>query len=79
MISHELTTVILGAIKLDEWELTDATVAAEVPGWDSLSHLNIVLAVEQHFGVRFEGVEVLRLKNVGDLQHLVDSKLAQND
>lgn len=77
MISHELKAAILGALKLDEWELTDATLAAEVPGWDSLSHINVVLAVEKHFGVRFKAVEVLRLKNVGDLQRLVDTKLAQ--
>jgi acyl carrier protein len=77
MISYELKTAILGALRLDEWDLTDATVATEVPGWDSLSHINVVLAVEKRFGVRFKGVEVLRLKSVGDLQRLVDSKLAQ--
>jgi acyl carrier protein len=77
MISHDLKTVILGALKLDEWELTGATEAAEVPGWDSLSHINVVLAVEKHFGVRFKSAEVLRLRNVGDLQRLVDSKLTQ--
>jgi acyl carrier protein len=77
MISRELKAVLLGALKLDEWDLTDATVASEVPGWDSLSHINLVLAVEKHFSVRFTGVEVLRLKNVGDLQRLVDSKVAR--
>jgi acyl carrier protein len=77
MISQELKTVVLGALKLDEWELTDGTVASEVPGWDSLSHINVVVAVEKHFSIRFKGAEVLRLKNVGDLQRLVDSKLAQ--
>lgn len=77
MISNELKTVILGTLKLDEWNLSDATLAAEVPGWDSLSHINVVVAVERHFGVRFKGAEVLRLKNVGDLQRLVDSKLAE--
>jgi acyl carrier protein len=73
-----LKAVILGTLKLDEWDLSDATLAAEVPGWDSLSHINVVLAVEKHFGVRFKGAEVLRLKNVGDLQRLVDSKLAEH-
>jgi acyl carrier protein len=77
MISHELKTVILGALKLDSWEITDATTAGEVPGWDSLSHINVVLAVEKHFGVRFKAPEVLRLKNIGDLQRLVDSKVAE--
>lgn len=77
MISDELKAVILGALKLDDWELTDSTLAAEVPGWDSLSHVNVVLAVEKHFGVRFKNVEVLRLTNVGDLQRLLNSKLAK--
>lgn len=77
MISHELKTVILSVLKLDDWDLTDTTLAAEVPGWDSLSHINVVAAVEKHFGVRFKNAEVLRLKNIGDLQRLVDSKLAQ--
>jgi acyl carrier protein len=75
MISNELKTVILGALNLDEWDLSDTTAAAEVPGWDSLSHINVVLAVEKHFRVHFKSAEVLRLKNVGDLQRLVDSKL----
>jgi acyl carrier protein len=77
MVSDELKAVILRALKLDDFELADATVAAEVPGWDSLSHINVVLAVEKHFGVRFRGFEVLKLKNVGDLQRLIDSKLTK--
>jgi acyl carrier protein len=77
MISDELKAVILGALRLDDWELTDSTLAAEVPGWDSLSHVNVVLAVEKHFGVHFRSIEVLRLTNVGDLQRLVNSKLTK--
>jgi acyl carrier protein len=77
MISNELKAVVLNILKLDDWELTDSTLASEVPGWDSLSHINVVLAVEKHFGVRFKNIEVIRLKSVGDLQQLIDSKLAQ--
>jgi acyl carrier protein len=74
MISLELRSAILAALKLDQWDLTDETEASEVPGWDSLNHIDVVLAVEKKFGVRFKNTEVLRLKNVGDLQRLVDSK-----
>jgi acyl carrier protein len=77
MISHELKTVILRSLSLDDWELTEATLATEVPGWDSLSHINVLLAVEKQFGVRFKTAEVLGLKTVGDLQRLVDSKVNQ--
>jgi acyl carrier protein len=77
MISQELKTVITLALNIDDWEVTDETTAAEVPGWDSLSHVNVILAVEKHFGVRFKGSEVLNLKNVGALQQLIDSKIAE--
>jgi acyl carrier protein len=68
--------VILGALKIDAWNITDTTTASEVPGWDSLNHIDVMLAVEKHFGVRFRNIEVLRLQNLGDLQRLVDSKRA---
>jgi acyl carrier protein len=78
MISLELKNVILSELKLDDWEIADTTTAGEVPGWDSLSHIDVVLAVEKHFGIRFKSAEILRLKNVGDLQRFVDSKLARS-
>ena len=74
MIGKELKDAILAALKLDEWELTEDTTAAQVPGWDSLSHVNVILAVEKRFGVRFKNIEVLKLKNVGDLQRLVNAR-----
>lgn len=74
MISSELKKTILGALNLEDWELDEQTVASQVPGWDSLSHVNVILAVEKGFSVRFSRVEILRLKTVGDLQRLVDSK-----
>jgi acyl carrier protein len=75
MITQELKRVILTALKLDDWNITDDTLATQVPGWDSLNHVNVILAVENHFHVRFKPVEVLKLKNIGDLQRLLTSKL----
>jgi len=49
-----------------------------VPGWDSLNHINIIIAVEKHFKVKFKSYELLRLKNVGELQKLVDLNSASN-
>ncbi len=74
MISQELKETILKALKLEDWDITDETIAPQVPGWDSLNHVNVILAVEKHFNVHFKNIEVLKLKNVGDLQRLVDSK-----
>ena len=47
MISEELKKVILSALKLDDFEFTDETIAPQVPGWDSLNHINVILEVEK--------------------------------
>lgn len=75
MIKPDLKRLILRELRLEDWKIEDETTAAEVPGWDSLSHANVILAVEKAFGVRFSNVEVLKLKTIGDLQRLVDSKI----
>ncbi|MDQ7818786.1 MAG: acyl carrier protein [Melioribacteraceae bacterium] len=75
MISKELKEVILKQLNLDDFDLKDETTAPEVPGWDSLNHINIILAVEEKFNVKFKSYELLRLKCVGDLQKMLDSKL----
>ncbi|MEW6506341.1 MAG: acyl carrier protein [Bacteroidota bacterium] len=75
MISKELKEVILTQLNLDDFDFKDETIAPEVPGWDSLNHINIILAVEEKFKVKFKSYELLRLKCVGDLQKMLDSKL----
>ena len=47
--------------------LTDNTTAHDVDGWDSLSHIQLVVAMEQHFKIKFTAKEILSWKNVGEL------------
>lgn len=75
MISDKLKKTILRELKLDDFDFNENTTADQVPGWDSLSHLNIILAIEKEFGIRFKPYELLKLKNIGELQKLIDLKL----
>jgi acyl carrier protein len=75
-IDPRLKQTILKALNLDDWDLDDETLAYEVPGWDSLHHLTVIANVEKEFGIRFRSSEVVQLENVGDLDRLVQSKLA---
>lgn len=52
------------------------TTAADVDGWDSLSHINLIVAVESEFNIRFSQRELLTFKNVGDLLRQIEQKLA---
>jgi acyl carrier protein len=74
VISSRLKATILRELDLEDFELTGTTTADSVPGWDSLSHLRIILALEAEYGVRFSTREILKLRQVGDLQELVDRK-----
>ncbi len=57
--------------------LAPETTANDVEGWDSLSHVNLIMAVENRFNIRFNHKEVVSFKNVGDLARCVESKLGQ--
>ncbi|MBI4353086.1 MAG: acyl carrier protein [Candidatus Omnitrophica bacterium] len=75
MISQRLKRVVLEELGLDGFEMTSSTMASQVPGWDSLAHLRVLAAVEKEYNIRFTSLEVIPLKNVGDLQLLVDKKI----
>jgi len=71
-----LTEVFRQVFDDPEIELTPQTTADDIEGWDSLSHVNLIMAVETRFDIRFKPKEVLSFKNVGDLTRCVDSKLS---
>lgn len=78
MISEKLKNLILRELNLSDYNIQDDTLAKDVPGWDSLKNFTIILAIEEEFGVKFLTEEILSIKNVGDLQKLIDSKLNNN-
>jgi acyl carrier protein len=47
--------------------LTADTVAADVDGWDSLAHANVILEAEQHFHAKLPVEELYRTRSLGDL------------
>lgn len=51
------------------------TTADDVDEWDSLTHINLVVAVETKFNIRFALGELQTLKNVGDMIDLIEKKL----
>ncbi|MGD0430113.1 MAG: acyl carrier protein [Acetobacteraceae bacterium] len=59
----------------DALVLTPETEAADVPGWDSMNHITIVVETEQRFGVKFQTSEIEELKNVGEFVRVIERKL----
>ena len=57
-------------------EISRSMTANDVEDWDSLTHINLIVAIEREFKVKFTTGEVSGLKNVGDLMDMLARKTA---
>lgn len=55
----------------DTLHVTDVTTADDIEDWDSLEHINLVVAVERRFGIKFTMGEVTGMKNVGEMADII--------
>ena len=62
-------------LEQEDLVLTDGTTADDVDGWDSLSHVQLVAAMEEAFGIEFKSLEILSWDNVGDLIDSIEKKV----
>ena len=74
-IFQKLNEIFIEVLDLDEVELTDETCADDIEEWDSLSHIQLIVAVEKAFGVKFTSKEIMEWKNIGDIVNTLISKL----
>jgi acyl carrier protein len=70
-----LTDVFRTLFNRPELELREAMTAADVPGWDSFNHVNLVIAIEEEFQVRFTTEEISNWRTVGEMMHTLATKL----
>ena len=75
-IFSKLNEIFEDVLDLDETpELTDATSANDIEEWDSLSHIQLIVAIEKAFNIKFTSQEILKWNNVGEM---VDTIIARS-
>jgi len=70
-IHQQLTAVFRDVFDNPAIEISDTTTAPDVEGWDSITHVNLIVAVEKAFNTTFTTKEVKALGNVGDFIALI--------
>ena len=75
-IYTQLTAIFHDLFDDDTLVLTPSLTAAGVPEWDSFNHINLIVAIESRFGIKFQTAELESMHTVGHLADLIQSKLA---
>jgi len=73
-IYSALTVIFADVFLRDDLVLKATLSAKDVPGWDSFKQIEILIATEQHFGIKLSTREIDGLTNVGDLVSVVVAK-----
>ena len=76
-IYAELTPIFRELFDDDTLSPAPAMTAADVPEWDSFNHINLIVAIEQRFGIKFQTAELESIPTVGDLAAKIEQKLAR--
>lgn len=59
----------------DTIQIRPEMTADDIDGWDSLSHVNLITAIEARFNLLFSQKELLTLKNIGDLHRIIAARV----
>jgi acyl carrier protein len=74
-ILKQVNDIFIDILDEEEIKLSTSTTANDVEGWDSLTHIQLVVAIEKHFKIRFTSKDIQSWKDVGEMVTSIDSKL----
>ena len=74
-ILEAVTTIFREVFDDDDITIAPAMTANDIDGWDSLTHVNLIMALEARFNIKFSQKELLSFKNVGDILSGIQSKI----
>jgi acyl carrier protein len=74
-ILEQIAAIVAETVGLDTLRLAPTTRAADVEGWDSLANVQIFVAIEKRFGVRFRTGEIAAMRNIGELVSRIEERM----
>lgn len=73
-IYRRLNSIFRDTFDDDTIDLTPATTAHDIKDWDSVNHINLIVAIEEDFNIKLKTAELESLKDVGEMARLIQSK-----
>lgn len=75
LVKEKIKDVLISVLDHNNFEMRDDLTAKDVDGWDSLSHMMIISKIEEMFNIKFKLRDLNKLKNMGSLVQVIQSKL----
>ena len=73
-ILQQINAIFIDTLDNEEVVIEEATQATDVDEWDSLTHIQLVVAIEKHFKIRFTSKEIQSWNNVGEMLNCIQEK-----
>ncbi|ABM03429.1 putative acyl carrier protein [Psychromonas ingrahamii 37] len=74
-IKNILQELFRDILDIENLVLENKTSANEIEEWDSLAHINLIVAIEREFNIKFALGELQDLKNIGNIMNLISIKI----
>lgn len=70
-LDEKLKQIVIGTLKIPEADYNEDLTAGDHPQWDSIGHVNLLMAVEHGFEITFDVTDAVDIESVADLQDMV--------
>ena len=75
MIDHQLTALLREFFHQDSFDFSPGTSLKDVPGWDSIAHVNLMKALETEFGIRFTVRDMVKMTTIDGIKQVLEARL----
>lgn len=73
-VLDRLTVIFRGEFEDSALVINDSTTANQIENWDSLATINIIVASEWEFKIKFENLEIQSIRSVGDFLRIIENR-----
>ena len=74
-ILDDVNKIFIEILDNDSITLNEGTTADQVENWDSITNIQLMVAIEKHFKIRFTSTEIQRFANIGNMCEAINTKL----
>lgn len=74
-IIKQVNDIFIDVLDNNDIIVKSATTSDDIEEWDSLNHIQLVVAIEKHFKIRFTAAEIVNFSNVGEMCEAIKIKI----